>query len=157
MLWWIWTIGIFFTNWFIPDEGLRLSLIGTLVIVAPMAMLIGKGLGENKVKEWQVANNQTQRELSQARDHITNLLTQLDTTKDQLLRLAADFDSYRKRIRREVEELNSVRGTNSDLDKEVLRDEIRELMLKFHPDRNQQGINANEITACLSALRDKYS
>ena len=77
----------------------------------------------------------------------------------------ADYDHALEDVWREIESLRaeirgmrrrerqSPRGEVKGAD--LVRRELRELLFQLHPDRNPEGLDATQVTAVLSALRDR--
>lgn len=80
-----------------------------------------------------------------APDPLTVALTERDKLRDQLLRVAADFDNYRKRARKDVEEA----------ERRAREDQIRELLPVF--DNLERAIQAasgaTDVTSIVDGIK----
>ncbi len=65
-----------------------------------------------------------------------------------------DVEVFNSFIRRHKLNINSMKQQQSKLSS--LDNELKTLIMKFHPDRNPRGLDANYVTAHISALRTKY-
>lgn len=74
---------------------------------------------------------------------------------DELDRLRSENRKLEQRLRIAESARPPTRSARSGLDVARVRDELKRIVVRFHPDKNPGGLDANAVCAELNSMRDR--